>query len=444
MENKKKVPNYANLYSYTYENKLYYLYRLKIHKIIDTEIVKDDKGRRFTDKDKLIVFANQEKTRLKKEAEYKMKGIPLSPATYSNKTLDEFWVECKNDAYLAQKASATITKYESVYKNHIKDYQVRKPFTNELISFGDMVFSEITISDIEGLMNTKKISTFTIKGKTKTYSESYVVSIYKFFLLIIGYINKKKLLPEEILNNFAKLKYTKNKIQKEEEENKKIRALNEEQIQQIESLLKDTPMYLPFLAGLLAGCRPAEAAALRFSDVDFVNKKLRINKQIIKEKNHYIFKKPKTFGRTVIVPDYFLEAVKKRMDEIEEIKKKNPLFNSQTIVFDNINSKENLAINDFLAIDNEGKYCYIESYFKKYSKIIRETICPDEYGVEEFAFYTFRKTHLTKMARTNIPIAVLKNRSGHSKIDTLFRYYYANSDEEDQFNQEALDKAFKF
>ena len=132
------------------------------------------------------------------------------------------------------------------------------------------------------------------------------------------------------------------------------------------------------------------------------------------------------------------------MDEIEENKKKNPLFNSQTIVFDNINSKENLAINDFLAIDNEGKYCYIESYFKKYSKIIRETICPDEYGVEEFAFYSFRKTHLTKMARTNIPIAVLKNRSGHSKTDTLFRYYYANSDEEDAINQEALDKAFKF
>lgn len=49
MENKKKVPNYANLYSYTYENKLYYLYRLKIHKIIDTEIVKDERGRRFSD-----------------------------------------------------------------------------------------------------------------------------------------------------------------------------------------------------------------------------------------------------------------------------------------------------------------------------------------------------------------------------------------------------------
>ena len=185
MENKKKVPNYANLYSYTYENKLYYLYRLKIHKIIDTEIVKDERGRRFSDKDKLIVYASQEKTRLKKEAEAKKKGIPLSPTAYSNKTLDEFWNECVKDDYVAKKAPSTIKKYESVYNNHIKDYEIRKPFTNEVISLGNMVFAEITVSDIEGLINTKKGSTFNINGKTKTYSDKYLVSIYKFFLLLI-------------------------------------------------------------------------------------------------------------------------------------------------------------------------------------------------------------------------------------------------------------------
>ena len=203
-------------------------------------------------------------------------------------------------------------------------------------------------------------------------------------------------------------------------------------------------MYLPFLVSLYAGCRPAEAFAIRFSDFDFTNNKLKINKQIIQENTHFIFKSPKTFSRIVVVPDVLLSAVKKRMEEIEELKKNNPLFNSYTTVYDDIHTKTNLGIDDLISIDNEGNYCYIAGSFKKYSKIIKDTICPHEDGVEDFSFYTFRKTHLTKMARTNIPIAVLKNRSGHSKTETLFKYYYANSEEEDAINQEAIDKAFKF
>ena len=307
-----------------------------------------------------------------------------------------------------------------------------------------MIFAEITVSDIEGLINSKQKQTFTINGKTKTYSDKYIVSIYKFFLLLIGYIEKKNLLPEEVIIKFAKLSYPKSNIQKDEKDTEKIRALTDEQIQQIDALLKNTPMYLPFLVSLYSGARPAETFAIRFSDFDFTNKKLRINKQIVQEKTHFIFKEPKTFSRTVVVPDVLLDAVKKRMNEIEKLKATNQLFNSMTKVFDDVHSKSTIFIDDFISIDDNGNYCYMAGSFKKYSKTIRETICPHEEGVEDFSFYTFRKTHLTKMARTNIPIAVLKNRSGHSKTETLFRYYYANSDEEDVINQEALNKAFKF
>ena len=442
MENEKKVKGYRCIYSYTYKNNVYFLYRLKINNVIDTKIVKDNKGKRFTDIDKLVVFASQEKIRIKKEAEAKKKGIFLPPTGYSNKTLDEFWNECQKDDYVVNKAPTTIKKYVSVYKNHIQNYEIRRPFTNELIPFGDMIFAEITVSDIEGLINSKQKQTFTINGKTKTYSDKYIVSIYKFFLLLIGYIEKKNLLPEEVIIKFAKLSYPKSNIQKDEKDTEKIRALTDEQIQQIDVLLKNTPIYLPFLVSLYSGARPAETFAIRFSDFDFVNKKLKINKQIVQENTHFIFKKPKTFSRTVVVPDILLDAVKKRMDEIEKLKKNKPLFNSYTTVFDNIHTKTNLGIDNFISIDNEGNYCYIAGSFKKYSKIIKKTICPHEDGVEDFSFYTFRKTHLTKMARTNIPIAVLKNRSGHSKTETLFRYYYANSDEEDAINQDALEKAF--
>ncbi|MBR5545223.1 MAG: tyrosine-type recombinase/integrase [Clostridia bacterium] len=444
MENKKKVPNYANIYSYTFENKLYYLYRLKIHNVIDTEIVKDNKGKRFTDINKLVVYGSNEKLRLKKEAEAKKKGLPLSPSEYENKTLDEFWEACKNDASVIAKAPATLTKYTSVYNNHIKNYEIARPFTGEKIAFGNMPFSEITVNDIVGLIKTKQTDgTYQIKGVSHKYSDDYLVSIYKFFLLLLGYIENNKLLPDDALNRFSKLKYPKSDIQKDKKYTEKIRALSDEQIKQIDKLLRDTPMYLPYLVSLYSGARPAEAFAIRFSDFDFTNKKLRINKQIIQEKTHFIYKQPKTFARTVVVPDALLNAVKNRMQEIEKIKESNPVFNSMTKVFDDVHSKSTIFIDDLISINDNGNYCYMAGSFKKYSKIIKETICPHEEGVEDFSFYTFRKTHLTKMARTNIPIAVLKNRSGHSKTETLFKYYYANSDEEDAINQEALDKAFK-
>ncbi len=445
MENKKKVDGYKNIYSYTYKNKLYYLYRLKIYNVIDTEIVKDDKGKRFTDINKLVVFASQEKIRLKNEAEAKKRGISPISTEYTDKTLDEFWNAFINDAYNAARATSTITKYTSVYNNHIKDYEVVRAFTGEKIKLGDMMFSEITLSDIEGLIKTKQAyGTYTIKGVSHKYSDEYIVSLYKFFLLIIGYIEKNKLLPEEITNRFLKLKYPKSDIKKSKKDTLKIRALNDEQIIQIDKLLKGTPMYLPFLVSLYSGARPAETFAIRFSDFDFTNKKLRINKQIVQEKTHFILKEPKTFSRTVVVPDVLLDAVKQRMNEIEKLKETNPLFNSMTKVFDDVHSKSTIFIDDFISVDDNGNYCYMAGSFKKYSKIIRETICLHEEDVEDFSFYTFRKTHLTKMARTNIPIAVLKNRSGHSKTETLFRYYYANSDEEDAINEEALNKAFKF
>lgn len=443
MENKKKVDGYKNIYSYTFENKQYYLYRLKIYNIIDTEIVKDKKGNRFTNIDKLVIYGSKEKDRLKREAELKKKGTLPLPTEYSNKTLNEFWEECQKDDYIAKKAPSTMKKYESVYRNHIKDYEVKKPFSNEKTTFGNLVFAEITVSDIEGLIKTKQNSVYYLKGEPHKYTDEFLVSIYKFFLLIIGFIEKKNLLPEEVLNRFAKLEFPKNEIQKSKKETEQIRALTDEQIVQIDELLKNTPMYLPFLISLYSGARPAEAFAIRFSDFDFKNKKLNINKQIVQENTHFIFKQPKTFSRTVVVPDILLNAVKQRMNEIEKLTVENPYFDTKTKVFDDIHTKSTLYVDDLVSVDNKGNYCYMAGSFKKYSKIIKAEICPHLEGVEDFSFYTFRKTHLTKMAKTNIPIAVLKKRSGHSKTETLFKYYYADTEQDDLINQEALDLAFK-
>ena len=103
-----------------------------------------------------------------------------------------------------------------------------------------------------------------------------------------------------ILNDSVK------KTTKKKKDNKKIRVLTRQQIADIKKLLKDTDFYLPFLISLLAGTRPAETFALRFSDFDFQNKTITIDKQIVDEEGALVFKNPKNepSNREIDVSDY--------------------------------------------------------------------------------------------------------------------------------------------
>lgn len=81
---------------------------------------------------------------------------------------------------------------------------------------------------------------------------------------------------------------------------------------------------------------------------------------------------------------------------------------------------------DFINVDNNGKYIKA-SAFNPYAKQIRESICPNIMGVEEFSFYTFRKTHISEMA-TKLTELVLIQHTGHSKVDTIRKYYSAKTE----------------
>ena len=70
-------------------------------------------------------------------------------------------------------------------------------------------------------------------------------------------------------------------------------------------------------------------------------------------------------------------------------------------------------------------------------KIIKKEICPNDPKIEDFSFYTFRKTHLSQMAGNNCPIGELMKRAGHTKIETLYEYYYNRSSS----SKSALDRA---
>ena len=102
--------------------------------------------------------------------------------------------------------------------------------------------------------------------------------------------------------------------------------LTRQQITAVKELLKETDFCLPFLVALLCGTRPAETFALRFSDFDFQNKTLTINKQIVDEEGALVIKNPKTkySTRVIDVSDFLLSEVKNRMEYLDKQRELNP------------------------------------------------------------------------------------------------------------------------
>lgn len=313
------------------------------------------------------------------------------------------------------KEESTIKKYNSVYNQHIK------------FEFGHKRIQDITYSDVNNYLE-KLYKLGDGRGtKQNGYSFSYVESILKFFWLVFNYAFSEKILSADNL----KILTDNIKMPKCQEE-KDIRILTSDEIQKIYKLLENTDYLLPFLISLYTGARPAEAFAIRFSDFDYENKTLNIDKQIVEFDGTLTVKPPKTFSRIVDIPDTLIKEVQKREQLIEEARKQNPNIFKANLkrVFYNFKDKNELSdlYEDSIMIDTKGRYNAASS-FQYYAKIIRKEICIYDYKKEDFSFYTFRKTALSIMASHSIPIGALMKITGHKKNETLFKYYYSDENE---------------
>ncbi len=275
------------------------------------------------------------------------------------------------------------------------------------------------------------------------FSLAYVQSFIKFFYLVMGYAWRMEYITTDQFKRFEEI--IESPKSKKKSDNKKIRVLTTEQIYQIEELLRNTDFYVPFIVSLMCGTRPAETFALTFNDFDFTNNILTIDKQIVNESSMLVLKPPKTKASTRKIE--FLDKVRKVVLEQQETlsreRRANPILFEQNRgkVYNILNMEaENIDMPDFICMDKKGSYVPASS-FTYYSKIIRKEICPDNDEYEDFSFYTFRKTHLSNMAAHNCPIGELMKRVGHSKMETLYNYYYNRTETSGDILKQALESA---
>ena len=208
-------------------------------------------------------------------------------------------------------------------------------------------------------------------------------------------------------------------------------------------------VYYAFLTAYCTGLRVAEVFALTWNDIDFRNKTIRVNKNILKKNQNGATKKRHISGnsttvwyfgtcktqtsyRTIPIGDTLLNALKTYKKEQEENKinygdtymkhyKKsviNPYNNKTETKIVNAYSEIDVALEevDFVFVKKNGVYEGTDSCKYPFKVIHYELGIPCR-------FHDFRDTHATKLIESGADIKSVSKRLGHRSIDFTYDIY---------------------
>lgn len=251
-------------------------------------------------------------------------------------------------------------------------YSQREATINKWILpfFKNMRLSEIDLNVI------RKWQNFILQQKLKATSKN-AVNIHLKVILDYG----KKYL------NLTKTPMLDSTIAKITEKTEKV-IITEEQLEIL--LLKETnELYKSIMIVLFwTGMRIGELIALKFDDIDFEKKKIRINKSItrLKRKNILGTTKTLTSNRIIDINDVVINTLK-------EIKEKT--YGLDSNIFP-VNQQS-----FFYHIRKLGKRC----------------------GIENIGLHTFRHSHATYLFSKGVNILLISKRLGHTNISTTLNVY---------------------
>lgn len=256
---------------------------------------------------------------------------------------------------------STLNLYRGYYKNNLTVFYLRKA-------------KDIQKRDIDLLiLEYKKLG---LSNKTINNIIGFLRSVYSY-----GIYNKW------ISENPAK------EIKKLPKVAKEIKYLTTEEMAQFVEIIKEFPIsrYAALLTDLYTGMRISELLALEWSDIDFKNGTISVNKQFYKGK----LSAPKTHKSTrkITIPDAVIRVLRQLKLETKVLSK---------IVF----------------CGKDGNYLnqdkFVMNWFKKAMRII---------GKPEYNFHCLRHTYATYLLSNGVPIKFVQEQLGHSTAQTTLNVY---------------------
>lgn len=158
-----------------------------------------------------------------------------------------------------------------------------------------------------------------------------------------------------------------------------------------------------FNLALSTGMRRGELVALNWSDIDFDNATLDINKSWVRAKSgeEYMSSTKNKSPRTIFLTDKDLALLKSYKNYLAKIQLEFSLRFNKDIIFPSIETGEYTNPND------------ISKRFNYYRKELGLDITP----------HGLRHTHISNLLNIGVPLISVSNRAGHKNMETTARVY---------------------
>lgn len=293
----------------------------------------------------------------------------------------EYWLEYD----IRQRVGSynTYASYFQIVKNHIIPYLGRKKLT------------ELSRGDIQRLYQERTEYSVHIARQVKT-----VLNVS------LCYAAEHKLIPLNLAEgvNLPKAVVSKPYHTRNIDSQK---TLTIEQIQVLLNASKETPIHMQVLFNVLMGLRRQEINGLKYSDVDYINRTLSVERQLGKELNRDpegvddeaktkkdLPLKSSSSRRVLPIPDYVFEAI---LDE-RKIYERN-----------RSHRKERFSDLDYICCSSDGKPRSKDFHWKHYKNLLKKV------GLPDIRWHDLRSTYCTLLLKGDFSPKAVSKLMGHAK-----------------------------
>lgn len=283
---------------------------------------------------------------------------------------------------------------------------VKKQFTNSTYETYSNAIKKHIIPHVRNLklylLNSGHI--LKIYNKESKISVDEVKLIKTIFNSSLKYAKRKKLIKVIPSKN---VKLPKDVFQKKHLKN----TLSLEQVKILIENSKDSSIYMQILFAVLMGLRRSEINGLKYSDVDFIHRKLTVQRQLgIKPNTKKEDFAPKTYGKQEIdlksfssnrildIPDYVFEAILEQRKIYEKNKRRR--LNSKQYPFQDLG---------YICCSSYGRPRSKSYNWKPFKEILEKSNLPD------IRWHDLRVTYSTLLQKNNFNLKAISKLLGHSK-----------------------------
>lgn len=385
------------------------------------EIASQDGKRKWRTKSGFRTKSEAETSGIKAYNEYINTGQTFKPSQMSLSDYIDYWMKSYCEINLRYN---TIVTYNYIIKNHIKP------------RIGFYRMSQITTATLQTFINELFV--------TKGFSKSYLKTILKVIKGAFGYAADVVDFIKE--NPAMKVKLPRYDIP----ESDPVHIFTHEEIALIFDRFKNSHcIYYAFLTAYYTGLRISEVFGLTWEDIDFENKTLRVDRNIVKKNQEGGTKKRLIKGesstvwyfgpcktdssyRTIDIGDTLVNALKEFKEEQEIYEKQyGDMYMkhyAKEVINPYTNKKEIKIVNAYAEI--EVGLPEVHLVFLKNNGIFEgNDTCKYPFKVIHYElgipcrFHDFRDTHATRLIEAGADIKAVSKRLGHSTIETTYNIY---------------------